>query len=172
MLPPWIVILPVNSNRRNYRSTRHSVIAKAITHLERNDPWGNWGWLLFLIICGPIYHSRSRKKHSTMFRVSTCASKVYITCKCPEAVFALQNFSSYPHFRVYLGVRTCELFLCFAPFVFLCSIVLTSLFPLFYITCEFNRFLHRGATFSLEILNATFTLGGCLLLWKVSQKKP
>ena len=45
---------------------------------------------------------------------------------------------------VYLGVRTCELFLCFTPFVFLRSIVLTSLFPLFYVTCEFNRFLHRG----------------------------
>ena len=46
--------------------------------------------------------------------------------------------------RVYLGVRTCELFLCFAPFVFLGSIVLTSLFSLFYVTREFNRFLHRG----------------------------
>ena len=44
-----------------------------------------------------------------------------------------------------LGVRTCELFLCFAPFVFLGSIVLTSLFPLFYVTREFYRFLHRGA---------------------------
>ena len=30
--------------------------------------------------------------------------------------------------RIYLGVRTCELFLCFAPFVFLGPIVLTSLF--------------------------------------------
>ena len=46
--------------------------------------------------------------------------------------------------EVYLGVRTCELFLCFAPFVFLRSIALTSLFPPFYVTCEFNRFLHRG----------------------------
>ena len=36
-----------------------------------------------------------------------------------------------------LGVRTCELFLCFAPFVFVRSIVLTSLFPLFYVTCEY-----------------------------------
>ena len=36
------------------------------------------------------------------------------------------------------------LFLCFAPFVFLGSIVLTSLFSLFYVTREFNRFLHRG----------------------------
>ena len=34
-------------------------------------------------------------------------------------------------FRVYLGVRTCEHFLCVAPFVFLGSIVFTSLFSLF-----------------------------------------
>ena len=45
------------------------------------------------------------------------------------------------NFGVYLGVRTCELFLCFVPFVFLGFIVLTSLF---YVTGEFNRFLHRG----------------------------
>ena len=45
---------------------------------------------------------------------------------------------------VYLGVRTCELFLCFVTFVFLGFIVLTSLFSLFYVTGEFNRFLHRG----------------------------
>ena len=48
------------------------------------------------------------------------------------------------HVWVYLGVRTCELFLCFVPFVFLGFIVLTSLFSLFYVTGEFNRFLHRG----------------------------
>ena len=48
-------------------------------------------------------------------------------------------------FRVlYLGVITCELFLCFAPFVFLSFVVLTSLFPLLYVTREFHRFLHRG----------------------------
>ena len=41
---------------------------------------------------------------------------------------------------VYLGVRTCEPFLCFAPFVFLGSIVLTSLFPLFYVNREFTGF--------------------------------
>ena len=45
---------------------------------------------------------------------------------------------------VYLGVRTCELFHCFVPFVFLGFIVLTSLFYLFYVTGELNRFLHRG----------------------------
>ena len=38
-------------------------------------------------------------------------------------------------FGVYFGVRTCELFLCFAPFVFLGFIVLT-LFCLFSITCN------------------------------------
>ena len=46
--------------------------------------------------------------------------------------------------RVYLSVGTCELFLCFAPFVFLVSMVLTSLFSLFYVNCEFYRFLHSG----------------------------
>jgi len=46
-------------------------------------------------------------------------------------------------FRVYLGVRTCEVFLCFAPFVFLGFIVLTSLCPLPYVTREFHRFFHR-----------------------------
>ena len=45
---------------------------------------------------------------------------------------------------VYLVVRTCELFLCFVPFVFQGFIVLTSLFSLLYVTGEFNRFLHRG----------------------------
>ena len=37
-------------------------------------------------------------------------------------------------FRVYLGVRTCTPFLSFAPFVFLGFIVLTSFFPLLYVT--------------------------------------
>ena len=45
--------------------------------------------------------------------------------------------------KVCLGVRTCELVFCFAPFVFLGSIVLTSLSSLFYVTGEFYRFLHR-----------------------------
>ena len=49
--------------------------------------------------------------------------------------------SSHCFIYMYLGVRTCELFLCFAPFVFLGFILLTSLF---YVTGEFNRFLHRG----------------------------
>ena len=46
--------------------------------------------------------------------------------------------------RVYLGVRTCEVFLCFVTIMFVLSIVLTSLFSLFYVTREGNRFLHRG----------------------------
>ena len=46
---------------------------------------------------------------------------------------------------VYLGVRTCEIFLCFVPFIFLGFIVLTSLFSLFYVTGVFShRVLHRG----------------------------
>ena len=44
---------------------------------------------------------------------------------------------------VYLGVRTCELFLCFVSIVRVRAIMLTSLFSLFYVTGEFHRFLHR-----------------------------
>ena len=45
---------------------------------------------------------------------------------------------------VYLGVRTCEVFLCFVTIMFVLSIVLTSLFSLFYVTREGNGFFHRG----------------------------
>ena len=44
--------------------------------------------------------------------------------------------------RVYLGVRTCEVSLCFVTIIFLGSIVLTFLLPLLYTTSEHNRFLH------------------------------
>ena len=47
-------------------------------------------------------------------------------------------------FGVYLGVRTCELFLCFVAIVRVRAIMLTSLFSLFYVTGEFHRFLNRG----------------------------
>ena len=40
----------------------------------------------------------------------------------------------------FLGVRTCEVFLCFVAIIFALSIVLISLF---YVTRERNRFLHR-----------------------------
>ena len=40
---------------------------------------------------------------------------------------------------VYLGVRTCEVFLCFVTIMFVLTIVLTSLFSLFYVTHEGNR---------------------------------
>ena len=46
--------------------------------------------------------------------------------------------------RVYLGVKTCEVFLCFVAIVRVRAIVLTSLFSLFYVTGECHRFLHRG----------------------------
>ena len=44
---------------------------------------------------------------------------------------------------VYLGVKTCERFLCFAvDIVKVRYIMLTSLFSLFYVTGECHRFLH------------------------------
>ena len=54
-------------------------------------------------------------------------------------------------YRVYLGVRTCELFLCFVVIVRVRDIMLTSLFSLFYVTGEFHRFLHLGGAFTIVI---------------------
>ena len=45
---------------------------------------------------------------------------------------------------VYLGVKTCEFFLCFVAIVKVRAIILTCLFSLFYVTGECYRFLHRG----------------------------
>ena len=39
--------------------------------------------------------------------------------------------------RVFLGVKTCEVFLCFLAIVRVVSIMLTSLFCLFYVTGEY-----------------------------------
>ena len=57
---------------------------------------------------------------------------------CPQEMCLPRNSLI---FRVYLGVRTCEVFW---PFVFLGFIVLTSLRPLLYVTREFHRFFHQG----------------------------
>ena len=48
---------------------------------------------------------------------------------------------------VSLGVRTCELFLCFVVIVRVRADMLTSLFSLFYVTGEFHRLLHRGGAY-------------------------
>ena len=71
-------------------------------------------------------------------------------------------------FRVYLGIRlrTCELFLCFASFVFLGSVELTSLFSYFLRHAhKVNSFLQQGkasfccTTCKLRIVKvSTFTL--------------
>ena len=52
--------------------------------------------------------------------------------------------------RVYLGVKTCEVFLCFLatgyyfPWLYCVEFSVASLYSLFYVTREFHRFLHRG----------------------------
>ena len=50
----------------------------------------------------------------------------------------------YLDFWVYLGVNTCEVFLCLVAIVKVRFIMLTSLFSFFYVTGECHRFLHRG----------------------------
>ena len=57
------------------------------------------------------------------------------TCKHPIAGMQEEN-----NLEVYFGVRTCELFICFTPFVFLGSIVLPSLL---YVSGEFTWFLQN-----------------------------
>ena len=63
-----------------------------------------------------------------------------------------------PFFGVYLGVRTCELFLCFVAFVRVrVYYVDFLLFSLFYVTGEFHRFLHRGrALFEVSVLHSHY----------------
>ena len=56
----------------------------------------------------------------------------------------LNNYAYVGVVWVSLGVKTCEGFLCFVTIMFVLSFVLTSLFSLFYVTREGDRFLHRG----------------------------
>ena len=103
-----------------------------------------------------------------LFRLDSFATYAYSCRICLSGffiVFRLKNNKNFqqanatavrvclqmnPPLEFYLGVRTCELFLCFSSFVFLGSIVMTSLLTLFYVNCEFYRFLHSGwATFYL-----------------------
>ena len=55
----------------------------------------------------------------------------------------LANIVKHLHLRgVYLGVKTCEVFLCFVAIVRGTVYYFTSLFSLFYVTSECHRFLH------------------------------
>ena len=68
--------------------------------------------------------------------------------------FNYENANSW----IYLGVKTCEVFLCFVAIVRVRAIVLTSLFSLFYVTGECHRFLHRGwAKFFIRLPHLSFT---------------
>ena len=71
-----------------------------------------------------------------------------LSCGGSQSDVRLQSqplcYRFYAKNRVYLGVKTCEVFLCFVTIMFVLSFVLTSLFSLFYVTREGDRFLHRG----------------------------
>ena len=76
-----------------------------------------------------------KKFHEAPFYVN---QQLFWCIICSEAI-AKGEF-----FWVYLGVKTCEVFLCFVAIVRVRPITLTSLFSLFYVTGECHRFLHRG----------------------------
>lgn len=98
---------------------------------------------------GPWFEFRfSQQLYSRSFLVQIFTHVCYLPSGCLLSVgvvlFALLVCYCLK-LGVYLSVRTCELFLCSAPYVFLGSIVvLTSLFSFFYVILKFNRFLHRG----------------------------
>ena len=97
---------------------------------------------------GPGFEFRfSQQLYSRSFLVQIFTHVCYLPSGCLLSVgvvlFAL--FVCYClKLGVYLSVRTCQLFLCFAPYLFLGSIVLTSLFSSFHVILKFNRFLHQG----------------------------
>ena len=66
------------------------------------------------------------------------------------------------YLRVYLGVKGCEAYLCFVAIVRVRSIMVTSLFSLFYVTSECYRFLHR------EWANIQF----CVSVWNLFRTHP
>ena len=59
--------------------------------------------------------------------------------------------------RVYLGVKTCEVFICFVAIVRVRAIVLTSLFSLFYVTGECHR-MSQPYLFSLRVFRLSHFL--------------
>ena len=97
---------------------------------------------------GPGFEFRfSQQLYSRSFLVQIFTHVCYLPSGCLLSVgvvlFAL--FVCYClKLGVYLSVRTCQRFLCFAPYLFLGSIVLTSLFSSFHVILKFNRFLHQG----------------------------
>ena len=71
-------------------------------------------------------------------KISPIGAAPIFTCIIEELDSFKGITMNLPKQRVYLGVRTCEIFLCSASFVFLGSIVLTSLFPFFAVTWSFT----------------------------------
>ena len=65
--------------------------------------------------------------------------------------------------------KNCEVFLCFVTIMFVLSIVLTSLFSLFYVTCEGDRFLNRG--WAIFCYNPTQHLWGLCSFYKIIRDK-
>ena len=89
----------------------------------------------FNCILTKLKSTRLSAQHVFWFTIpGSCFSCAYVEIWSPREVWrAPKTLEQLP-----------RCFLCFAPFVFLGSIVLTSLFSLFYVTRDCKRFLHRG----------------------------
>ena len=63
----------------------------------------------------------------------------------------------FPVLRVYFGVNTCEVFLCFFTIICLVSVVFSPLFSLFYVVRERNRFYTEDVP---NLFHSVTTKGG------------
>ena len=70
-----------------------------------------------------------------------------LCCSCFG--FSIVSKREKREFLGYLGVKTCEVFLCFVAIVRVRVCYVTSLFSLFYVTGESYKFLHLGVAVSL-----------------------
>ena len=119
--------------------------------------WVGWGWVLYWVWVGSggrwggvgRFFEAGRLLTFSAFRMGAYSRWALIrgwTLIRINTVNCRPSFILPQYFGVYLGIKTCELFLCFPALCFRGSIVLTSLFSLFYVTgwVWINRFLYRG----------------------------
>ena len=95
-----------------------------------------------------LFYVNRRRRNRKRCRNRNVWTKPYISRNPSLGAFntLVQFWTSSMNWKVgvYLGVKTCEVFLCFVTNMFVLSSVLTSLFSLFYLTRVGDRFLHRG----------------------------
>ena len=134
-LPPFE--LPTNFKKRDHMSCSSLVITFMIKRLFTQLQEGTNDNLL-----GVILRKASREGPASMLFGALC----YRNRNTLQSWGISLDSCATLHLLGFTSVKESELFLCFAPFVFLGAIVLTSLFPLLYGISEFQRFFQPEKT--------------------------